>query len=154
MTIGYIIHVNNQAGAADMLTFKEISEYCKTIGYPVLSKRDSKGMCYVKVQEWTNDGRYFTKEIHTLCKMKLKAVTSQVYDRYLSIKYDMSMPVAEKVRALRNLGIECLDDGRHHIPEKYDFDITVEELAKAVDEGKKWKITRENNKMKRLLASI
>lgn len=137
-----------------MLTYEELKEYCSPIGYAVVREPDANGMCYVKVQEWSNGGSYYTKERHTVCKMKLKAVHNDVYDKYLSINYNTGMATADKVAALRKLGIECRDDGCHHAPCKYDFDITAEELAKAVDEGKKWKIVKENNKMKRLLASI
>ena len=139
-----------------MMTFKELDNFCSSIGAMVVSAPDRKGLAYVKLQKWTdgNKERYYTKEKNTLCKMKLKTVPNPVFAKYKDIKYNYKMTLAEKVKAMREIGLECKDDGTHHMPKAFFFDVTIEELTEAINKGMKWEAVRENKKLERMLNAL
>lgn len=75
------------------VTFKDISEYCKSFGYAV-TKIHGNNSLYVKVQEWANaqHSKYYSKEAHTVCKFTIKATNGiGPYGEPFGVRPDITM---------------------------------------------------------------
>jgi hypothetical protein len=136
-----------------MITYAEAQNLINNEGFIDINSRTG----YVKVQEWSgNGGRYFIREDHCICKMrKVKIVENKEwFDAYNKRVYDAknyeSWTAEEKE-------IDCkyfIPNGRSFQfkrQDKYFIDMTAEEFVAAYNEGKKWKMKAENNKLLREL---
>lgn len=137
-----------------MITYTEAQNLINNEGFIDINSRTG----YLKVQEWSgNDGRYFAREDHCLCKMrKVKIVenkewweaynrrtTKEIknYDNWTAEQKELDkkyfFPVGRSFQFNRN--------------DKYLIDMTAEEFVNAYNEGKKWRMKAENNKLLREL---
>lgn len=136
-----------------MITYAEAQNLINNEGFIDINSRTG----YVKVQEWYgNDGRYFIREDHCICKMrKVKIVENKEwFDAYHKRMYD--------AKNYENWTAEQKElDKKYFIPngrsfqfnrhDKYFIDMTAEEFVNAYNEGKKWHMKSENNKLLREL---
>lgn len=136
-----------------MITYAEAQNLINNEGFIDINSRTG----YMKVQEWSgNDGRYFIREDHCICKMrKVKIVENKEwFDAYQKRMYD--------AKNYENWTAEQKElDKKYFIPngkgfqfnrlDKYFIDMTAEEFVNAYNEGKKWRMKSENNKLLREL---
>ena len=138
-----------------MITYAEAQNLINNEGFIDINSRTG----YVKVQEWSgNDGRYFVREDHCICKMrKVKIVENkewwEAYNRRTT---------PEELKNYENWTAEQKElDKKYFTPngrsfqfkrqDKYLIDMTAEEFVNAYNEGKKWRMKSENNKLLREL---
>lgn len=137
-----------------MITYAEAQNLINNEGFIDINSRTG----YLKVQEWSGNGvRYFTREDHCICKMrKVKIVENkewwEAYHRRTT----------KEIKNYENWTVEQKElDKKYFIPvgrsfqfnrhDKYLIDMTAEEFVNAYNEGKKWRMKAENNKLLREL---
>jgi len=138
-----------------MITYAEAQNLINNEGFIDINSRTG----YVKVQEWSgNDGRYFVREDHCICKMrKVKIVENK---EWWEAYHRRTTP--EELKNYENWTTEQKElDKKYFSPigksfqfkrqDKYCIDMTVEEFVNAYNEGKKWRMKSENNKLLREL---
>ena len=138
-----------------MITYAEAQNLINNEGYIDINSRTG----YVKVQEWSgNDGRYFVREDNCICKMrKVKIVENK---EWWEAYHRRTTP--EKLKNYENWTVEEKElDRKYFTPngrsfqfkrqDKYLIDMTAEEFLAAYNEGKKWRMKSENNKLLREL---
>ena len=140
-----------------MITYAEAQNLINNEGFIDINSRTG----YVKVQEWSgNGGRYFTREDHCICKMrKVKLVENKEWWEAYRRR------ATEEIKNYDNWTAEQKElDKKYFIPnkrgfmfkksDKYFIDMTAEEFVKAYNEGKKWRMKAENNKLLRELSIL
>ena len=138
-----------------MITYAEAQNLINNEGFIDINSRTG----YVKVQEWSgNDGRYFVREDHCICKMrKVKIVENK---EWWEAYHRRTTP--EELKNYENWTAEQKElDKKYFSPngrsfqfmrqDKYCIDMTAEEFVNAYNEGKKWRMKSENNKLLREL---
>jgi hypothetical protein len=134
-----------------MITYNEAQNLINNEGFIDINSRTG----YVKVQEWSgNDGRYFVREDHCICKMrKVKIVENK---EWWEAYHRRTTP--EELKNYENWTVEQKElDKKYFAPigrsfqfkrqDKYLIDMTAEEFVAAYNEGKKWKMKAENNRL-------
>lgn len=151
-----------------MITSDRLKELCEDMGYAHFAVNSSpKKPLYIKVQEWANKakGRYWTAQKHTVCKMKLPFQMNPDYEKFELLKTRMHWATKginewlkpEILDEMKKLGCEfTISCDRTSI--RYDkypapilFDMSEDELKSAIEDGCKWKMKAENNKLIREL---
>ena len=136
-----------------MITYSEAQTLINNEGFIDINSRTG----YVKVQEWSgNEGRYFTRESHCICKMKkVKIVENkewfEAFDRRLTNKMNYENWTAEQKELDRKYFTPNGKSFQLNRQDKYLIDMTAEEFVNAYNEGKKWRMKAENNKLLREL---
>lgn len=141
-----------------MITYAEAQNLIKNEGFIDINSRTG----YLKVQEWSgNDGRYFVREDHCICKMrKVKIVENK---EWWEAYHRRTTP--EELKNYENWTAEQKElDRKYFTPngrsfqfkrqDKYLIDMTAEEFLAAYNEGKKWRMKSENNKLLRELSIL
>lgn len=144
-----------------MITYNQIQEYCNYLGYVDNSKRAKNGIQYVKIQRWSEkEGYHRTKEVDTVCKMKLPVVESSTYVAYGKICFayrTKELTLEQALDKFKAIGVKAVMKGSGISvvpPSKYEYNITMEQLKEYVDQGTKWSIVRENKKLERLIDAL
>ena len=138
-----------------MITYAEAQNLINNEGFIDINSRTG----YLKVQEWSgNGGRFFVREEHCICKMrKVKIVENK---EWWEAYHRRTTP--EELKNYENWTVEQKElDKKYFTPkgksfqfkmnEKYCIDMTAEEFVNAYNEGKKWRMKAENNKLLREL---
>lgn len=108
---------------------------------------------YLKVQEWSgNGGRYFIREDHCICKMrKVKIVENKewfdAYHKRINDVKNYESWTAEEKEIDRKYFTPNGRSFQFNRSDKYFIDMTAEEFVAAYNEGKKWKMKAENNRL-------
>ena len=138
-----------------MITYAEAQNLINNEGFIDINSRTG----YVKVQEWSgNDGRYFVREDHCICKMRKVKITEN--KEWWEAYHRRTTP--EELKNYENWTAEQKElDKKYFTPngrsfqfkrqDKYLIDMTAEEFVNAYNEGKKWRMKSENNKLLREL---
>lgn len=137
-----------------MITYAEAQNLINNEGFIDINSRTG----YVKVQEWSgNDGRYFIREDHCICKMrKVKIVENkewwEAYHRRTTKEIEnYDNWTAEQKELDKKYFISNGKGFQFNRSDKYFIDMTAEEFVNAYNEGKKWRMKSENNKLLREL---
>lgn len=136
-----------------MITYAEAQNLINNEGFIDINSRTG----YLKVQEWSgNEGRYFTREAHCICKMrKVKIVEnkewSEAYERRITEKMNYENWTAEQKEIDKKYFFQVGKSFQYKWQDKYLIDMTAEEFVNAYNEGKKWRMKSENNKLLREL---
>lgn len=141
-----------------MITYAEAQNLINNEGFIDINSRTG----YMKVQEWSgNDGRYFVREDHCICKMrKVKIVENK---EWWEAYHRRTTP--EELKNYENWTAAQKElDKKYFSPngrsfqfkrqDKYLIDMTAEEFLAAYNEGKKWRMKSENNKLLRELSIL
>lgn len=138
-----------------MITYAEAQNLINNEGFIDINSRTG----YLKVQEWSgNDGRYFVREDHCICKMRKVKITEN--KEWWEAYHRRTTP--EEFKNYENWTTEQKElDKKYFTPngrafqfkrqDKYLIDMTAEEFLAAYNEGKKWRMKSENNKLLREL---
>lgn len=137
-----------------MITYNEAQNLINNEGFIDINSRTG----YLKVQEWSgNGGRYFTRETHCICKMKkVKIVENkewwEAYHRRTTKEIENYDNWSAEQKELDKKYFTPNGRGfQFNRTDKYYIDMTAEEFVKAYNEGKKWRMKAENNKLLREL---
>lgn len=137
-----------------MITYAEAQNLINNEGFIDINSRTG----YMKVQEWSgNDGRYFIREDHCICKMrKVKIVENkewwEAYHRRTTKEIEnYDNWTAEQKELDKKYFIPNGKGFQFNRSDKYFIDMTAEEFVNAYNEGKKWRMKSENNKLLREL---
>ena len=137
-----------------MITFAEAQNLINNEGFIDINSRTG----YLKVQEWSgNGGRYFTREGHCICKMrKVKIVENkewwEAYHRRTTKEIEnYANWTAEQKELDKKYFIPKGKSFQYNRNDQYYIDMTSEEFINAYNEGKKWRMKAENNKLLREL---
>lgn len=151
-----------------MITSDTLKELTSHLGYAHFCVGSSpKKPIYIKIQEWADKehGTYWKAQTYTVCKMKLPFVENPEYKKFEDLKFKMQYVTKgvnnwlnpEILEEMKKLGCEftiALD--RRSItytktPAPILFDMTEDEMKAAIENGCKWKMKAENNKLLREL---
>lgn len=108
---------------------------------------------YLKVQEWSGrNGRYFIREDHCICKMrKVKIVENKewfdAYHKRINDAKNYESWTNEEKEIDRKYFTPNGRSFQFNRSDKYFIDMTAEEFVAAYNEGKKWKMKAENNRL-------
>ena len=136
-----------------MITYAEAQNLINNEGYIDVNSRTG----YVKVQEWSgNSGRYFIREDHCICKMrKVKIVENKewfdAYHKRINDAKNYENWTAEEKEIDSKYFTQNGRSFQFNRSDKYFIDMTAEEFVNAYNEGKKWRMKSENNKLLREL---
>lgn len=136
-----------------MITYTEAQNLINNEGFIDINSRTG----YVKVQEWSgNDGRYFIREDHCICKMrKVKIVENKewfdAFDKRITDAKNYENWTAEEKEIDSKYFAQNGRSFQFTRQDKYLIDMTAEEFVNAYNEGKKWRMKSENNKLLREL---
>ena len=136
-----------------MITYAEAQNLINNEGYIDVNSRTG----YVKIQEWSgNGGRYFIREDHCICKMrKVKIVENKewfdAYHKRINDAKNYENWTTEEKEIDRKYFTQNGRSFQFNRSDKYFIDMTAEEFINAYNEGKKWRMKSENNKLLREL---
>lgn len=138
-----------------MITLTEAQNLINNEGFIDINSRTG----YLKVQEWYgNGGRYFTREDHCICKMRKVNIVEN--KEWWEAFHRRTTP--EEFKNYENWTVEQKELDKKYFTqkgksfqfnksEKYCIAMTAEEFVNAYNEGKKWRLKSENNKLLREL---
>lgn len=137
-----------------MITYAEAQNLINNEGFIDINSRTG----YLKVQEWSgNGGRYFSREGHCICKMrKVKIVENkewwEAYHRRTTKEIENYENWTTEQKELdKKYFIQKGRSFQYNRYDQYFIDMTAEEFVNAYNEGKKWRMKAENNKLLREL---